>query len=953
MTRHNALPKRLFFAALAALSIVSSAEPLLAQTDAEQARSAPLDRRLPMSPNVTTGTLDNGLTYFIRANSEPENRAFLRLVVNVGSLAEEADEQGVAHFLEHMAFNGTENFEKGELVERLEAIGMRLGTGLNARTSFDETVYMLSVPTDVPEHVETAMQILEDWAGAITLDPAEIELERGVVLEEWRSGQGSGSRIRDQHLPVLYADSRYAERLPIGSAESIAAIDREALLGFYRRWYRPELMAVVAVGDFDVARIERLIRQHFSGLEPSPSDAPQRVAYDVPSRDAPAYSIATDPERPTATVEVVHLLPPPDNDLTVADSRRRLVEQLYVSLLSARFQEISREPEAPFVSAFAQIGRPIRPTLAYSLQAAVLESGISAGLSALVAESQRVERFGFTATELERGKTALLRATERRNASRESRPSTVFAERYTQAFLMSRPVPSIDYEGALVERFVPEIALEEVNAIGRRWVDDASRVVMVTAPEKQGLAVPDEAALAALIRTAAEAELTPYVDEGAGDALLDEPPIRAAVVAERTRDAGIIEWDLANGIRVVVKPTDFNQDQVVFRGVFSGGGSLVEDDELVAAQTAVPLISASGLGDHDVTTLQKLLTGKAAVAQATLSEYDAGVAGQASPKDLQTLFELIHLRFTAPRADPNAFAAIQNQMRLGLVNRDSNPAVALNDTFNRLMTQDHPRTQPLTIASLEHMSLERSLAVYRERFSNPAGATFVFVGAFAVDAIRPLVEQYIGSLPTSGEPQQWRDRGIRPPQGKVEETVRKGIEPRAQTRIAFPSSIDMDDIRQSMTFRAAGALLQNRLRDAVREQLGGTYNVGVRTPMSFVPVENATLIIEFGSDPQRADELTQRIFAEIASLQTEGPTADNVSTMREGMLRQHETNSRQNGAWLAALSASYQFEQNPGPASFLAVPAIVESLTPAIIRETLARHANMENYVRVTLLPEQ
>ena len=937
---------------LVAVAALCRTELLNAQNEAEQARSAPLDRALPMSAEVTTGTLGNGLKYFIRANSEPKNRAFLRLVVNIGSLAEEENQRGVAHFLEHMAFNGTEHFEKTKLVERLEAIGMQIGTGLNARTSFDETVFMLSVPTDAPEHMETAMQILEDWAGALTLDPEEIALERGVVLEEWRAGQGAGSRIRDQHLPVLYAGSRYAQRLPIGTAESIAAIDRDALVSFYEKWYRPDLMAVVAVGDFDVARIERLIRRHFSRLDSPPRDAPKRVAYDVPGRDGTAYSIATDPELPTATVELAHLMEPPDNEQTVGDSRRRLVEQLHNSLLSARFQEIAREPSAPFVSAFPLIARPIRPILLYSLQASVLENNIGPGLSALVAESERVERFGFTATELERGKTALLRNMESRYAGRDSRPSTLFAEQYTQAFLMARPVPSIDFERALVERFVPEITLEEVNAVGREWIDGASRVVVITAPEKQGLAVPDEAALAALIGTASEADLTAYVDKGAGAALLDAPPVGSPVVAERARDAGITEWELANGVRVVLKPTDFNRDQILFRGMLSGGGSLAEDADLVAAQTAVPVLSASGLGDHDVTALQKLLTGKAAQVQVLVSEYDAGIGGQASPKDLQTLFELIYLRFTAPRADPNAFATVQNQMRLGLANRDSNPAVALNDAFNRLMTQDHPRAKPLTLASLDKMSLERSLAFYRDRFSNAAGATFVFVGAFSLDTMRPLVEQYLGSLPTSGQPQQWRDRGIRAPQGKHEETVRKGIEPRSQTRIAFPSSIDMDDIHQSMAVLATVAMLQNRLRDALREQLGGTYNVGVRSSLSFVPVENAAIIIEFGSDPQRADELTQRIFAEIKALQTEGPTADSVATVREGLLRQYETGSRTNAAWLGPLSASYQFEKNPGPASYLAVPGIWNSLTPALLRDALVRHANLENYVRVTLLPE-
>jgi zinc protease len=605
------------------------------------------------------------------------------------------------------------------------------------------------------------------------------------------------------------------------------------------------------------------------------------------------------------------------------------------------------------VSAFSQVTRLIRPTLSYSLQAAVLQNDFDRGLSALVAELERVRRFGFTATELERGKTALLRSMEGRYASRDSRPSTLFAERYTQAFLMQRPVPSIEHERALVERFVPEITLEEVNAVGRGWIEGASRVVLVTAPEKEGLAVPDEAALAASIGAAAEAELAPYVDRGAGEALLDAPPVGSAVVSERARDAGITEWELANGVRVVLKPTDFNDDQIVFRGVFAGGVSLAEDADVVAAQTAVPVIASSGLGAHDVTALQKMLTGKAAAANAFVTEYETGVAGQASPKDLQTLFELIYLRFTAPRADANAFATVQNQIRLGLANRDSNPAVAFNDAFNRLMTQGHPRARPLTVASLDEMSLESSQAFYRDRFSNAAGATFVFVGAFALDAMRPLVERYLGSLPTSGEPQQWRDRGIRPPQGKIEETVRKGIEPRSQTRIAFPSSIDMDDIRQSMAVIATVALLQNRLRDAVREQLGGTYNVGVRSSLSFVPVENATLIIEFGSDPQRADELTQRIFAEIATLQSEGPTADNVATVREGLLRQYETNSRQNGAWLGPLSASYLYEKDPGPASYLAVPGIWESLTPALLRDTLVRHADLENYVRVTLLPER
>jgi zinc protease len=860
MTRAH-LPVRSLvpFVAMAMLAVVCPSAQLGAQTDLEQARTAPLDRPLPTTTEVTVGTLDNGLRYFIRENSEPENRAFLRLVVNVGSLSEETAELGVAHYLEHMAFNGTEHFEKRELVAFLESIGMRLGAGLNARTSFDETVYMLTVPTDVPEHMDKAMQILEDWARALTLDPAEIELERGVVLEEWRGGQGAGSRIRDQHLPVLFSGSRYAERLPIGTPESIETIDREELLGFYRKWYRPELMAVVAVGDFEAASIEGLIRRYLARVPSSSRDAPARVAYDVPSHEQTLYSVAADPEQTTATVEVVHEMAP-DDDWTVGGFRRRLVEQLYNGLLSLRLQEIAREPDAPFVSASSQTTRRVRASASYSLSAAVLENDVERGLNALLSESARVARFGFTETELERGKTSLLRAMERRYASRDSRQSAGFAEEYTQAFLLGRPAPSIEYERALYERFVSGITLDEVNAVGRRWLDDSSRVVLVTAPEKEGLELPGAAALAAVISEAAEADLEPYVDKAGEGLLIDELPARSSVVAERMRPGDLTEWDLANGIQVVLKPTDFNKDEIVLRGFFPGGASLAEDEDFVAAQTAVPVITTGGLAGLDITALQKALTGKVAVANPTVSEFDAGIAGQASAKDLQTLFELIYLRFTAPRADANAFATLQNQMRLALGNRDSNPVVALNDAF---------------------------------------------------------------------------------------------IEPRSQTRIAFPGAIDMKDPQNRTSFAAMGVLLQNQLREALREELGGTYNVGVRSDMRWVPVESGATVIEFGSDPERSDELTARIFAEIADLKRSGPSAERLADVRASMLRAQETNLRQNGWWLVALAGSYQYEANPGADSLLGFPAMVEALTPEAIREGIERHLDMETYVRVTLLPEQ
>ncbi|HZF30277.1 MAG TPA: insulinase family protein [Gammaproteobacteria bacterium] len=939
----------LLIATLTAVAAFWPAAHLAAQDDFARARAAPLDQALPTSAEVTTGALDNGLRYFIRKSSEPKNRAFLRLVINAGSVLEDENERGAAHFLEHMAFNGTERFPKDELVSFMESIGMRLGAGLNARTSFDDTVYMLVVPTDVPANLEKSFEILEDWAGRLALDPAEIASERGVVLEEWRAGRGAGARISDKHLPVLYKGSRYADRLPIGTPEAIQAMDRDKLLGFYRKWYRPELMAVIAVGDFDAARIEKLIRTGFASLR-APAQAPPRVVYDVPAQTGTAFSIAADPEQTSTSVALVRKMPP-DNDWTVGGFRRYLVEQIYNGLLNLRFQEIARQPAAPFIGASSQTTRPVRQSSAYQLSAAVLDNGVEGGLGAILAESERVARFGFTATELERAKTSILRGMESRWAARDSRTSASFAEEYTDAFLLQHGSPSLEYERGLNERFVPEITLEEVNAVGRGWLGDSNRVVLVTAPEKAGLKLPEQAALGALIAAAANAKLEPYVDKGSGSALVDEPPSGSKVVAERKRSGGVTEWDLANGVRVVLKPTDFNKDQVIFRGFVPGGGSLVADDDLVAAQTATPVLTAGGLSNLDVTALQKALTGKVAQAAPSITEYEAAVAGQASVKDLQTLFELIYLRFTEPRADPNAFAAVQNQARQALMNRDANPAVAFNDAFNRIMTRDSPRARPLTVESVPKMSLERSLAIYRDVFSNARGATFVFVGAFDLEAIKPLVEQYVGGLPAAAKPGAWRDLGIRPPDGVVEQTVRKGIEPRAQTRIVFHGPIDMHDLRNPTVFNAMAILLQNQLREALREDLGGTYGVAVAPNVGWLPVESYVLVIEFACDPARADALAARIFTEIAALKA-GPPAAKVADVRAAMLRGYETSQRQNAWWLTGLASSYQFDPKVGPDNLLAFGAVVEKLTPQAIRDAARQYIDTKNYVRVTLLPE-
>ena len=910
-----------------------------------------LDEQPPVSPSVTVGEFDNGIRYFIRENQEPENRAELRLVVDVGSVLEDDDQLGLAHFLEHMAFNGTENFEKQELIGFMESIGMRLGPGVNAYTSFDETVYQLQLPTDNPEYMATAFQILEDWAMGLTLDSEEIDLERGVVIEEWRLGQGAQARIRDEQFPVIFRDSRYAERLPIGTLESLENFDHDSLRRFYDDWYRPELMSVIAVGDFDTADIESLIQQHFEGIPASPEPR-ERVRLTIPEHDETLFTIVTDPELPITQVAVYHKMPPV-TDWSIGGYRQRIVERLYNDMLNARFQEIARQPDPPFLAAFSQQGQLIRPVGVYILAAPVAEVDIDRGLETLLVEAERVARFGFTPVELERQKTAAVRNMERLYANRDSRNSGAFAAEYIRAYLNGESIPGVEYEFALYQRFVPEITLDEVNRIGQNWISDSNRVVAVTAPEKPDLVMPGADDLIAVMAAVDGIEITPYEETTPDQPLLANVPAGSEVVATRTLEGGITEWDLANGIKVVLKPTDFQQDQIVFRGSSPGGTSLANDEDYIPASTAVTIIANGGLAAFDATDLQRELTGKVANVNPFISDYQEGVTGNASPADLETMFQLIYLRMTAPRADETFYEIFRNQMASVLANRDANPAVAFGDTFNRIFYQDHLRRQPQTVEMIDETDLARSMAFYEDRFADTDDFTFIFVGNMDLEVMRPLVETYLGGLPATAREETWRDVGIRNPTGVFEETVNRGIEPQSRTQLAFTGPFDYGNQTERTRISATAQLLQTRLREVMREQLGGTYSVSVSSQTNWQPVESYSMSIGFGSDPERAEEMFDRLFVEIESLKESGPTAEEVSDTQQAMLRAFETRMEQNNFWLNQLNASYRIGTNPGASEILSYAGTVEALTPADIQAGLQQYFDVDNYIRVTLLPEE
>jgi zinc protease len=907
-----------------------------------------LNQPVPVDSRITIGYLPNGLRYYIRTNSRPSMRAEIRLCVNVGSVVEDPDQIGLAHFVEHMAFNGSEHFAKQDLINFMESIGMRLGPGVNANTGFDETVYMLHVPTDNPVAMNKAFLFLADVAHSLSFDADAIDKERGVIIEEWRQGRGADARMRDLQFPVLLKGSRYGERVPIGTKENIESFKPDVLKRFYKTWYRPDLMAVIAVGDFNKPDVENMIKTQFSAI-PAPQNPKPRPDYDVPDHAETLYSIATDKEATMTSVTVYNMLPLRDQT-TVGAYRQQQVERIYTGMLNARLADLTLRADPPFMQAATDRGIFVRTKEAAMLAALVREDGIEAGLDALITESARAARFGFTAAELDRQKREMLRFYEGAFAEKDKEESADLAAEYIRSFTQKEPIPGITYEYGLVQRFVPEVTLAEVNKVAKDWAG-GSRVVLVNAPQKAGLVVPDATKLAAVIKNAAAKDIKAYVEAAATTSLLDKLPGPGTVAKTSLRERfGVIEWTLSNGVKVVLKPTDFKQDEVVFRATSPGGTSLASDKDFVPAMTAAQVIGAGGVGAFDAIQLRNALSGKAASVAPYIDDTEEGLAGGASPKDLETMFQLIYLEFTQPRADPTVFKVITTQMKAMLANQQASPEWEFRQTLRAALSQNHLRARPMTPEIVDQMDLQRSLAFYKDRFADASDFTFFFAGSFDVDVIKPLVERYLGSLPALHRQETWKDVGMAPPKGVVEKTVRKGIEPKSQADIVFTGPIVFDTPHQ-VALDALGLVLESRLRANLREALGGTYDVGIDTNASKIPVPRYSLTIDFGCDPTRTEELVKTMFREIDNLKTKGPTAVELNDAREALLRQHESDLAQNSHLVAELADRY--ENSEDISEFFNLPAEYQKLTVATLQDAARSYLDTGNYIRVTLFPEK
>ncbi|MFI5244370.1 MAG: M16 family metallopeptidase [Gemmatimonadales bacterium] len=926
-----------FLALLTFSAVVSSASA--------QDLSAPL----PADPHVVRGQLPNGLHYIIRRNLKPEKRAELRLVVNAGSILEDDNQRGLAHFVEHMMFDGTKRFPKQDIVNFTERVGMRFGADLNAYTSFDETVYMLQVPTDTARLVNSALDILQDWAGgATTFDPAEIKKERGVVIEEWRTGRDASTRVQNRQFPVMLQGSRYALRVPIGTRENLEAFADSLAVKFYRDWYRPDLMTVVAVGDFDAAQMEASIRQRFAAI-PGPKSPRAREYAAVPDHDETLVSIETDKEYPLASVGLLWLKPR-DSVRTIADYRRSLVTSLYDGMVNARFSEIAQRADAPFAFAQGGHGGFVRTKDAYTLFAGVKESGFEKAAEALLAESERISRFGFTQTELDRQRTNSVRSLEQQFAERDKTNSSRFVDEFVSSALWGTPIVGIEQQEPLAKSLAPTITLAEVNALSKTSFGDKSRVVLVAAPEKPEIHVPSAAAMLKVFDAARSATLTAYVDSSSDAALVPSPPAPGRIVAERTLpETGITEWTLSNGARVLLKPTDFKADELLFASRSAGGESLVPDADVVNADLSSVVMSRSGAGSFNAIALGKKLAGKKVNVAAGIDGTGEGVRATASAQDIETMFQLAWLRMTAPRVDTGAYLAFKAQMRAMLANQKNDPESVFGDTVEATMAQHHPRVHLLSPELLDSVDLRRALDIYRDRFADASGFTFFLVGSFKPDSVRPLVERYLASLPSLNRHEKVRDNGIRPPAGVVEKTVRKGVEPKAETSLIFSGACSYS-FATRYALDALTELLNIRLREVLREEKGGTYGASAGGSCNNIPYEHYSLSVEFGSAPERVDELVASVFKVFDEIKAGTVSDSNLTKIREIELRDHETGLKQNASWLNAMTDAD--EDHRDQRDFLRYPDLVKALTRETIRDAAKLYLRPEQYARFTLLPE-
>lgn len=908
---------------------------------------------LPMTPDVKIGKLDNGLTYYIQNNGKPEDKVELRLALKAGSIVETDDQVGLAHFMEHMNFNGTTNFKKNELVDYLQGIGIEFGADLNAYTGFDQTVYILPIPSDDPEKLDKGFQILHDWAGNALLTDEDIDDERGVVIEEYRTRLGASTRMQSKYLDKIAYKSKYADRLPIGTKENLETFKYESIRNFQNDWYRPNLMAVIAVGDLDVETLEKKIIENFSDLK-NPKNEKPREEYGSENHEETFVAIEWDEEATGSQVQIYYKdKGEVEKTKTIEDFRGNMVEGLFTEMINNRLSEYSNKPNPPFIYGFSYHGQIIGNKEAYQSVAQTNETGQLEALKTLLEENERVKRYGFKPSELERAKKDYLARLERSFKNKDKEESGRIVNSYIQHFLQDIPIPGIEWTYNYAQSELPNIKLEEVNGLISNFLHNDNRLVVLTGPKKEGLTKVTEKEVIDLLDSVQKADIKDYEDEAVREDLMPVKPVKGSIVEKSVNNEGKINetttLTLSNGAKVTYKSTDFKNDEILFEAFSYGGTSLYADDVLKETASANGGLFEAGIDGLTKNDITKMMSGKIASVRPYIGGLDEGMRGSASPKDLETMFQMIHLYFTKLDKDTEAFSSFISKQKAFLGNILSNPNISFSIALGEFTNEGNPRyTGFPTAEDLDKANYDLAYEKYKERFANAGDFNFYFVGNVDEAKIAEYAELYLASLPGNKEKETYNVSSFRPKSGAHEFIYKKGTEPKSQVNLIYSGDAEYNE-KDARAMSALGEILTIKLIEKLREEEGGVYGAGARGSISKIPYERFNFSISFPCAPENSEKLAAASIAELQKIIENGPTETDLEKVKKALLLSHKEDLEQNRYWLSTIkNADYN---NSDINNVLNYEDNINALTTEDIHNVAKAYLS-GGYIKAILLPE-
>lgn len=912
------------------------------------------DMTLPVDANVRIGKLSNGLTYYIRHNEKPKGQADFYIAQKVGSILEEDNQRGLAHFLEHMCFNGTENFPGNKIISWLESKGVKFGQNLNAYTAVDETVYNISnVPIADVAVQDSCLLILHDWANALLLEDKEIDKERGVIHQEWRSRNVGQMRILENVLPTMYPDSRYGYRMPIGTMEVVDNFPYKALRDYYEAWYRPDQQGIVVVGDIDVDRIEAKIKEMFSHIE-MPANAPERVYFPVADNEGTIFAIGADKEQsyPIIMLDFKTEAFPNEMKGNMTYLIQKYVMDMISDMLNNRFSDLANKPDAQFAQAHANFGDYLIAKTKSSLNFSGVAKGydLTPVLQALYREALRAQQHGFTVGEYERAKNEYMSRLERAYNNRNDRENGQYVQEYVRHFIDNEPIPSIEDEYQLMQMIVPMLQVEMINQVLPQLITPNNRVVLAMLPEKEGVAIPTQEEFSQAMAAVEAETLEAYVDEVKAEPLIPTLPAPGKIVAEKALDQwGATELTLSNGVKVIVKQTQFKADEIIFTASANRGTATLSDDNTIDIKNLDVVLSSNGLGTYTEIDLQKYLAGKQASVGLSIDNTSTDISGQSTPKDLPTLMELLYMTMTDVTITEDEFKSLQSKFAGILRNQESNPQYQFSrDAMKSLI--GNPRSLPITSADVEAANRENILKIIHSMTTNAADFKFIFVGNIDMAAFRPLVEQYIATLPANAKKAATKimeDPTMEVRDGKINDTYTAKMET-PQTTVVIMATGTLDYTPKNVQVASVvGQILSKRLLDTVREDMGAVYSIGASCRMSRQAGKNVSLSTQFPMKPELKQEVLDFIAAEIDRMKG-NVTQDEVNTVIEFMVKSAVEAKEKNGPWMNAIDG-WAFN---GVDTFNGNVETLKSITIADVQKFLTDLMAQGNYAIVIQDPE-